>query len=173
MSYSGAEGALSISNRPSPEEPKRRKPTDIYFSTHSKVSAEAACEVFQMSGLVRPTFKAEPERLEAMVTPTANQIVASAWDGEKLVGIAVAMCDFSWVCFLRDVAVRKDYQGLQIGSRLVKLIRDTAGANCSCILLSSPGAVGFYENQGFTPKTNAFLIERGPTGRRGKRRGRR
>ena len=35
-----------------------------------------------------------------------------------------------------------------IGARLVSMMREQAGRDCSVVLLSSPSAAGFYENMG-------------------------
>ena len=128
------------------------------------------CEVFRSAKLARPTWAREPERLRQMLD-IDEHIIVSCWDGKTLVGLGVALCDGCWVCFLRDLAVRKEYSGMGIGARLVSMMRKQAGRDCSVILLSSPGAVGFYENIGFTPKTNAFLVSREPPTRSERRRG--
>lgn len=129
-----------------------------------------ACEVFRSAKLARPTWEREPERLRQMLD-LDEHIIVSCWDGPLLVGLAVALCDGCWVCFLRDLAVRKEYSGMGVGKRLVSMMRQEAGRDCSVILLSSPGAVGFYESVGFTPKTNAFLVSREPPTRAERRRG--
>ena len=67
--------------------------------------------MFTSSKLGRPTYAKEPERLRAMLD-IENHLIVSAWDGKKLVGLAVALCDGAWVCFLRDVAVTKEYEGM-------------------------------------------------------------
>ena len=44
-----------------------------------------------------------------------SNLTITAWDGEKLVGIARSVTDFHFACFLSDLAVHQLYQKVGIG----------------------------------------------------------
>ncbi|MNG29464.1 Acetyltransferase (GNAT) family protein [compost metagenome] len=87
-------------------------------------------------------------------------LTVSAWDGDRLIGIARALTDFSYCCYLSDLAVDNDYQKNGIGSKLVEQVRELIGPRCSLVLLSAPGAVGYYPKIGFTLSDKAYVIPR-------------
>jgi GNAT superfamily N-acetyltransferase len=71
----------------------------------------------------------------------------SAWDGVRLIGIARAITDFSYCCYLSDLAVSKEYQKTGIGTELVKRLREHLGEEVSLLLLSAPTAMDFIYTQ--------------------------
>jgi predicted N-acetyltransferase YhbS len=76
-------------------------------------------------------------------------LVITAWDGDRLVGISRSVSDFHYATYLSDLAVRLSYQKQGIG---VELIRRTqrAAPQATVILLSAPAAVDYYPRIGFT-----------------------
>ena len=85
-------------------------------------------------------------------------MVISAWDGPRLIGICRALTDFSYCCYLSDLAVESAYQGQGIGSELVAQLRASIGDEVTLILLSAPDAMSFYPKIGFTLADNAHII---------------
>ncbi|MBI5355971.1 MAG: GNAT family N-acetyltransferase [Candidatus Aenigmarchaeota archaeon] len=120
-----------------------------------RVSAKELREVFESSGIKRPD---NIKRLGKMIKH--SNLVVTAMDNGKLVGIARALTDFSWVCYVSDIAVRKEYQKRGIGKRLVAEIRKALGSNVMILLLSAPEAEKFYPKIGFERVKNAWRIPR-------------
>lgn len=58
------------------------------------------------SGINRPTNN--KKRITKMYAH--SNLIVTAWDNEKLVGISRALTDFCYSCYLSDLAVRSDYQ---------------------------------------------------------------
>jgi predicted N-acetyltransferase YhbS len=87
-------------------------------------------------------------------------LTITAWDGDKLVGIARALTDFSYCCFLSDLAVEKDYQKQGIGQELVTEIEKQIGEESALILISASEAMDYYPKIGFSKIDNAYLIPR-------------
>lgn len=87
-------------------------------------------------------------------------LVLSAWIGDKLVGISRSLTDYVYCCYLSDLAVDKEYQGLGIGRELVKRTQAVIGDEVSLILLSAPDAMNYYPKLGFDIASNAFVIRR-------------
>ncbi|MBO9608652.1 MAG: GNAT family N-acetyltransferase [Paenibacillaceae bacterium] len=90
----------------------------------------------------------------------ANAIV-TARDGGRLVGLLRALTDYSYCCYISDIAVDRTYQRMGIGKRLLELLRHELGEDeVQYVLTSAPGAVGFYEKLGFERADKAFVIRR-------------
>jgi ribosomal protein S18 acetylase RimI-like enzyme len=89
-----------------------------------------------------------------------SNIVATAWDKDKLVGIARSISDFCYCCYLSDLCVRNDYKKNGIGKELVRITKEMAGDECKLILQSSPNAINFYLNIGMEQIDSAFIIQR-------------
>ncbi len=112
--------------------------------------------VLDASGIQRPT--ADPARIGRMFA--AADIVVSAWHGEGLVGLCRALTDFSYCCYLSDLAVDQAFQRRGIGRGLVERLRAALGDEVSIVLLSAPAAMGYYPARGFAPAANAFVLKR-------------
>jgi ribosomal protein S18 acetylase RimI-like enzyme len=78
-------------------------------------------------------------------------IIATARDAGKLIGIARAITDYSYCCYLSDLAVDVDYQNQGIGQRLIDETRKIAGTKTSLFLVSAPAAEGYYPKIGMKP----------------------
>ncbi|MFD0714754.1 GNAT family N-acetyltransferase [Paenibacillus sp. GCM10027626] len=128
----------------------------IEFKINAPLHSEDVSEVFKSSGIKRPAD--DLDRIQKMIDNA--DVNVSAWDGEKLVGIARAITDFSFCCYLSDLAVRKEYQKSGIGTGLVQCLRKHLGEEVSLLLLSAPTAMEYYPRIGFEKIGNAFLIPR-------------
>lgn len=128
----------------------------LTYAREEKVDSQEVIEVFCSSGLRRPVD--QPERISRMFK-SANLTIC-ARDNGKLVGIARALTDFSFCCYLSDLAVRKEYQGLGIGKELVRQIQEEIGEETMLLLLSAPEADSYYPHIGFQKVNNAWQITR-------------
>jgi ribosomal protein S18 acetylase RimI-like enzyme len=128
----------------------------ISYKVNAKIEPHQLAELFIASGIRRPTE--DLNRLKKMLD-NAN-LTVSAWDGEKLVGMARALTDYSYCCYLSDLAVDKEYQKHGIGHELVTEIQNQGGEETMVLLLSSPEAMEYYPKIGFEKTDNAFLIPR-------------
>ncbi len=112
--------------------------------------------VFDSSGIRRPTD--DLERIGRMFS--APSLVISAWQDGRLVGVCRSLTDYSYCCYLSDLAVEKALQGQGIGRELIRRTQAIVGDQVSVILLSAPGAMSYYPAVGFQQAGNAFLISR-------------
>jgi predicted N-acetyltransferase YhbS len=129
---------------------------DITYSTGTVPDTGAIIEVYDSSGLKRPTTDAE--RIRQMFAH-AN-LVVTAWAGGRLVGVARALTDFCYCCYLSDLAVHRDYQHLGIGRELIRITRERVGHGSNLLLLSAPQAMDYYPKLGFERVENGFIIKR-------------
>ena len=128
----------------------------ITYKVNKKIEPHQLSDVFKASGIRRPFD--DLNRMKKMLD-NANLLV-TAWDGEKLIGVARALSDFSYCCYLSDLAVIKEYQHQDIGHELVTQIQNQIGDECVLILLSAPEVMEYYPRIGFTKVENAFVINR-------------
>jgi predicted N-acetyltransferase YhbS len=87
---------------------------------------------------------------------TAANLVVTAWDDGKLVGLARSLSDFCFCTYLSDLAVRLEYQRQGIGKELIRRTRK-AGKSATVFLFAAPGASTYYEHLGFTPGSGWYL----------------
>lgn len=127
-----------------------------------QVNGPCAVEEFRAlllsSGLASRRPVDDPLRLEAMLR-NANLVITARVEG-TLVGIARSLTDAAFCCYLSDLAVHKDFQGLGIGANLVQETKQHVGPTVSLILNSVPEAVGFYEGIGLPPLPNCYWLRR-------------
>ena len=112
--------------------------------------------VFEASGISRPTK--DIPRIAQMFA-NAN-VVISAWDGDRLIGVSRALTDYSYCCYLSDLAVDAAYQKHGIGRELIRRTQSIIGDEVSLILMSAPSAMAYYPKVGFALADNAYIIRR-------------
>lgn len=129
----------------------------IRYCTNEPISSEQLAALFVKSGIQRPTT--DLVRLQRMID-NANLAVA-AWDGEKLVGVARALTDFVWCCYVSDLAVDKEHQHQGIGRELLRQIQaQIENGEATLLLLSAPEAMEYYPKVGLQPIRNGWMIKR-------------
>ena len=128
----------------------------ITYKVNSKVEAHQFADLIKSSGLRRPVE--DLNRLKKMLD-NANLIV-SAWDGERLIGIARALTDYCYCCYVSDLAVDREYQKQGIGQELITEVQKLVGDESMLLVIASPESMEYYPKIGFTKIDNAFLIPR-------------
>lgn len=117
--------------------------------------AEEVITLFSNAGLKRPT---EPERIALMLKNA--DVLVTAWQEEKLVGICRTITDWAFCAYLSDLAVFTDLKNSGIGKEMISITREKIGPQCMLILLSVPTAFDYYPKVGFNKEDRAFSIER-------------
>ena len=87
-------------------------------------------------------------------------LMISARDQGQLVGFARALTDFSFCCYLSDLAVDRDYQRQGIGRALIHMVQKKLGEEVMVCLLSAPEAMSYYPKTGFQKAEQAWWIPR-------------
>ncbi|MES2286884.1 MAG: GNAT family N-acetyltransferase [Bacteroidota bacterium] len=129
---------------------------EIQFRTNEKVSAEAVIEVFKSSGINRPVD--DVKRMQTMLDN--SNLVVTAWKGEELIGISRSVTDYSYCCYLSDLAVKKEYQKFGIGKTLIDITQQAIGEQTMLLLLSTTSAMEYYPKVGFEKVENGYIIKR-------------
>lgn len=130
--------------------------TTIEYKHNHPLDPLDVARVFDASGIKRPT--ADLPRIARMFA--GADLIISAWHDAKLVGVSRSLTDFSYCCYLSDLAVDKAFQAHGVGSELVRRTRAVIGDEVSLILLSAPDAMSYYPKIGFEAAQNAFVIRR-------------
>ncbi len=112
--------------------------------------------IYDDSGLRRPTK--DKVRIKKMFDN--SNLVISAWNKDELVGISRALTDFSYCCYLSDLAVKKKFQKCGIGKELIRITKEQIGENSMLLLLSAPEAMEYYPKIGMEKAGNGFFIKR-------------
>lgn len=90
-----------------------------------------------------------------------GNILITAWHNDLLVGVSRALSDFSYCCYLSDLAVDEAYQHKGIGKELIRLTHQEAGeADSTLLLLAAPNAAAYYPKVGMERFTDCFIIKR-------------
>lgn len=109
--------------------------------------------------LLTKAFFGRPHDVSKTKAVFANsQYVVSAFDGEKLVGVARAVSDGGKYATILNVAVDPDYQGMSIGKRVVLYLSEQISEEI-IVLNTHPGAVGFY-NRLKEFRRNKYVFEK-------------
>ncbi|OGC76393.1 MAG: GNAT family N-acetyltransferase [candidate division Zixibacteria bacterium RBG_16_50_21] len=128
----------------------------LTYKFENQVNANEVADVFKSSGIRRPVH--DLGRINRMFT--YSNLIVSARDNGKLVGIARALTDFSYCCYLSDLAVRKEYQRQGVGRELIRRVQQAIGQETMLLLLSAAEADGYYPHIGFEKVNNAWQTSR-------------
>jgi predicted N-acetyltransferase YhbS len=129
---------------------------EIEYKTNVPIDAQKIIELYRSAGLPRPIDDAA--RIKKMFAN--SNLVISAWKDSELIGISRSLTDFSWCCYLADLAVRKNFQKAGVGRKLVEMTREAVGENSMVLLLSVPGALAYYPKIGMEKVENGFIFNR-------------
>lgn len=107
-------------------------------------------------GEMRPVN--DPQRLERMLRNA--DLIVTARDGDRLVGISRAITDFSFCCYLSELAVDVAYQRRGIGKRLIAETHRNAGELTMLILIAAPAAEQYYPKIGMHQRPSCWTLPR-------------
>jgi N-acetylglutamate synthase-like GNAT family acetyltransferase len=135
---------------------KEHRNSKITYKFDIVPTAQQVIDLYNDAGLPRPTH--DPKRISTMFEN--SDLIVTAWDESKLVGISRTITDWVWCSYLADLAVSPDYKKSGIGRRLIQLTRERVGELSMVLLLSVPTAMDYYPKVGFTKEDRAFIIHR-------------
>ncbi|HOJ60043.1 MAG TPA: GNAT family N-acetyltransferase [bacterium] len=129
----------------------------VDYRVNVPVGVEAAIELYNRSTLGERRPVNRPDIFAEMLKH-AN-LTITAWDGERLVGIARSLTDWAYVAYLADLAVDADYQKQGIGKRLIAETRQRLWPECMIVLLAAPLANDYYPKLGFEHNPRAWMLK--------------
>jgi ribosomal protein S18 acetylase RimI-like enzyme len=130
---------------------------DIFdYRINQPLAIEDVISVLTGSGINRPVT--DIARVKKMFENA--DLTISAWQDDRLIGLARSLTDWCYCCYLSDLAVHEDFQRQGIGRQLVALTRKEIGEECMLLLLSAQGAMEYYPRLRMDKLDNAFLFNR-------------
>lgn len=131
----------------------------IAYALEPDLSAQEFQAVLVASTLGERRPVGDLGRLERMLRHA--DLIVTARDGDRLVGISRAITDFSYCCYLSDLAVEAAYQRQGIGKRLIDETHRAAGEEAVLILISAPDAQQYYPKIGMQQRPSCWTLPRG------------
>ncbi len=101
----------------------------------------------------------EESRLRRMID-NADRTVG-AFDGDRLIGFARALCDEAFNGYIGTVCVHPDYRAQGIGTEIVRQLTEDSPEITWVLRAAAPGATAFWEKQGFVRSDSAMQRLRG------------
>ncbi|WP_158799079.1 GNAT family N-acetyltransferase [Pedobacter sp. L105] len=128
----------------------------ITYQIEETITTEEFREVLVNSTLAERRPVEEPERLAEMLK-FAN-LIATARDNGKLIGISRSLTDFVYCTYLSDLAVDQAYQKTGIGKELIRITKART-PQAKLILLAAPKAVGYYSRIGMEKWEACYVLD--------------
>ena len=129
---------------------------NICYETERSITAEEFIDVLKRSTLAERRPVDDPKCIAAMLAH--GNLLCTAWDGYKLIGVARSVTDFEFCCYVSDLAVDETYQRQGVGRRLIQCTQSKLGKNAKLILLAAPKAEAYYPHLGFELHKSAWIL---------------
>lgn len=130
----------------------------IHYRNDAFISPDEFIDLLRRSSLAERRPVNEPDRIRKMLEH--GNVLITAWDGAILVGVSRALTDFSFCCYLSDLAVDEAYQHRGIGRELIRRTHEHAGSQAMLILLAAPAAQQYYPKVGMEKFEHCFIRKR-------------
>ncbi len=129
----------------------------IRYKVNEDITVAQFIDVLERSTLAERRPVDDPDIIKGMLHHA--DLLVTAWQDDRLVGVARSVTDFNYCCYLSDLAVDQSVQGEGIGRELIRRTREQLGPKCKLILLSAPAAVDYYPHIGFSRHHSAWILQ--------------
>ncbi|QJB56442.1 GNAT family N-acetyltransferase [Pseudodesulfovibrio sp. zrk46] len=116
----------------------------IQYKDTKSIDAAALGALYQAQGWKSGDF---PETIAKAME--GSDLVISAWDKDRLVGLAAVLSDGHLVAYLSYLLVHPDYHGQGIGHGIMERLVERYKHVLRKVLISFDEKCGFYERYGF------------------------
>lgn len=131
----------------------------ITYSLEPDLSAEEFRAVLIASTLGERRPVDDLPRLDGMLRQA--DVIITARDDRRLVGVSRAITDFAYCCYLSDLAVDVAYQRRGIGRRLIAETHRHAGGDLVTLnLIAAPAAEQYYPRIGMQQRPSCWTLSR-------------
>lgn len=131
----------------------------IEYKVNAAISVEQFIDILERSSLGERRPLHDRGCMEGMVRHA--DLLVTAWDRGKLVGVARSLTDFHYACWLSELAVDRAYQRSGIGKVLLRHTQAALGPHCKLRLIAAPAAADYYPHIGFEPNPRCWEIPPG------------
>jgi len=129
---------------------------NIEYKLNKNITSKEFIEVLKKSTLGERRPIDDLKTIKGMIKHA--DIIVTATIDNKIIGVARAVTDFNYCCYLSDLAVDIKYQKMGIGKKLISKVQEQLEDKCKIILLSAPDATEYYPRIGFTQHNSAWTI---------------
>lgn len=129
---------------------------EIKYQIEQTISVEEFKSVLVNSTLGERRPIDDDETLSKMLEH--GNLIVTARENGKLIGIARSLTDFNYCTYLSDLAVDENYQKMGIGKELIRQTK-IASPKAKLILLSAPKAVNYYPKIGMTKWEQCYVLD--------------
>lgn len=155
-SYQAYHPAFSPHHDPAAKFDSGARKMQIRYEHSRPITRDSFIDLLERSTLAERRPVDSSACIDAMLEH--GNLLCTAWDGERLVGVARSVTDFEYCCYLSDLAVDLAYQHQGIGKELIRLTQSRLGERAKIILLAAPKAAEYYPNIGFEHHDSAWII---------------
>ncbi|MBN8785822.1 GNAT family N-acetyltransferase [Elizabethkingia anophelis] len=128
----------------------------IKYQIENDLGVDEFIQVLRNSTLGERRPIQEIDRIAKMLEH--GNLIVTARDNGKLVGVARSLTDFIYCTYLSDLAVDEKYQKQGIGKELIRQTKlETPRAKL--ILLAAPKAIEYYPKIGMKQSDRCFILE--------------
>jgi ribosomal protein S18 acetylase RimI-like enzyme len=129
----------------------------VSYTVEGNLPVEEFIDVLRRSGLAERRPVDDPGTIASMLK-NASLIICARDGAGRLIGVARSLTDFSYCCYLSDLAVDRAWQGRGIGRHLMDLTHEKAGGAkaVTLLLLSAPGSMAYYPKAAMAHFDNCF-----------------
>ena len=117
--------------------------------------AQLIADLYRAAPLIRPVD--DVDRIRRMYE--GSNLVITAWDGDRLVGILRGWLDGAFDGYVCDLAVHPDFQNHGVGAKLLEISRQ-AHPEVQWVLRASKIAAQYYEHIGWKKIENGWFWPR-------------
>lgn len=131
------------------------RPTMINYRDEIRPQAEEIAALYRAAQLIRPVD--DIDRIRRMYE--GSNVVLTAWEGERLIGILRGWIDGAFDGYVCDLAVHPEFQKLGVGAKLLALAR-SGRPEVQWVLRASKIASQYYEHIGWKKIENGWFWAR-------------
>jgi GNAT superfamily N-acetyltransferase len=131
----------------------------IVYAHEPDLAAEAFRDVLIASTLGERRPVDDLARLDEMLR-NAHLVVTARDDGGRLIGVSRALTDFSYCCYLSDLAVDAAFQRQGVGRQLIAETHRLSGPRTTLLLVAAPAAERYYPKIGMTQRPSCWTLPR-------------
>lgn len=137
----------------SPQILSRLNVMDITYKEHKKFNRAEVEELFLSVNWSSGHY---PDLLVEALSHYGS--VFSAWDKDKLVGLAASMDDKTMTAYIHYMLVHSSYQNMGIGQKLMEMVKDHYKDYLRVVLITYTPGKTFYEGNGFIPDQGLYAM---------------
>jgi predicted N-acetyltransferase YhbS len=130
----------------------------VDYQIEPGLGADEFIDVLVRSTLAERRPVSDRETIQQMLVHA--DIILTARQEGRLVGVSRAITDFGYCTYLSDLAVDEAFQGQGIGRELIRRTHEAAGLKTTLILLAAPKAQTYYPHIGMTQHQSCWIAPR-------------